>query len=195
MRFAPLLCVTILLASAALLWAGAAPEGWGIVPGAPLVLAVVCIELALAPLMFLPATGRDRAVVASNAAWFVACWLACSAAVMLLEFASPGSPALATRPLSVSAWLAAGGALALSAAISPQGPRTVRPLLLALFGLPALLHYLSLEYAGASQAGLAAVSPHWLLARGETGMAWWLGGLGLLCWVATAAICLRRRVA
>jgi hypothetical protein len=59
-------------------------------------------------------------------------------------------------------------------------------------GLPALAHYLALEYAGRPATGLSALSPVWLLAR-HPGLdwpmlAWWpLALVGLAGWLGALA--------
>lgn len=193
MRYSPLICVTLLLAAAGALWSGAAPASWGLGHNATLVRALVYLELALAPLLLCPKPGRERAIVLENATHFAATWLAASACLLLFSFATVQPVAWQTRLVSLGAWLAAGGVLALGAALSPSGPARARPLLLALFGLPLLFHYIGLEYAGDSQAHLAALSPHWLVWRGELGPAWTLMALGLAGWGAAVALCLRKR--
>lgn len=181
-----------MLAAGALLWAGVAPEAWGVQRNATLVFALVCLELGLGALVPVKA-GAGRDVLAVNAASTLACWAGCSACVLLFSFVTPLPIGLETRVLSLCAWLCAGGVLAGAAALSSQGAGRARPLLLAVLGLPALLHYIGLEYAGSSQAGLAALSPHWLLARGEIGPAWWLAGIGTAGWCVAIVQGLRPR--
>lgn len=193
MRFAPLICVTLLLALGAGLWAAAAPQAWGIGRDASVIQALVYAELALAPLLLPVRAGRGRHELAFNLGLCLACWAACSAVVLLFGFASTTHMGLSSRWLSLCAWLFAGGVLAVSAAWSSHGPGAVRPLVLAAMALPVLFHYLSLEYAGAEQGGLAQVSPHWLLLRGHQGPAWWLGGAGAAAWLAAGGLCLLRR--
>lgn len=193
LRYSPLICVTLLLGAAGALWLGAAPQSWGLGHDTTLVRALVYLELALAPLVLCPKPGRESAIVLGNLLHFAATWLAASACVLLFSFAGADSPAWQTRLVSLCAWLAAGGLLALGAALSPAGPARVRPLLLALFGLPLLFHYIGLEYAGASQSHLAALCPHWLVWRGDYGPAWVLMALGLAGWLGAGGLCLWKR--
>lgn len=180
-----------MLAAAGLLWLGTAPEAWGVGRDGRLIAALVHLEIALAVLAVPARPGRALASWLVNFSTWAACWAACSATVLLFEFASAEGPGLATRTLSLSAWLAAGGALALGAALSRQGSHRARVLLLCLFALPALFHYLGLEYSGSSQAHLQSLSPHWLLALDRLGMAWWLAGGGVAAWLGALALCLR----
>lgn len=183
----------MLLALGAGLWAVLAPQAWGIGRDASVVHALVYMELALAPLLLPVRAGRGRDDLVFNLALCLACWAACSACVLLFGSSATTHAGLSTRLLSLCAWLFAGGVLAVSAAWSRHGPGAVRPLVLAAMALPALFHYLSLEYAGAEQGALAHLSPHWLLARGQEGPAWWLGGAGVVAWLAAAGLCLVRR--
>lgn len=193
MRFAPLICVCLLLGAAGMVYAGLAPAQWSLSPNASLVLALVYLEMALAPLVLAPRTGRDTATVAANLAGTAACWIAASAAVLLFTYLSPTSFGLDSRVLSLCAWLAAGGILAAAATMGPRARESARVLVIATFTLPALFHYLSVEYSGASQFALASVSPHWLLARGVLEPSWWLAGAGFAGWAAAAILCLARR--
>jgi hypothetical protein len=187
------MCVCVLFGFAALAYAEAVPEEWGIAPNGSLVIALVYLELALAVLIPLPKPGRERATFVANAAGVAACAAAASAAVLLFGYLTTTSPGLDTRPLCFSAWFAAGGVLAGAAALGPGPRESARVLLLAVFALPALFHYLSLEYSGASQLPLAHLSPPWLLALGRPGFAWWLIGVGALGWISSAALCLWKR--
>jgi hypothetical protein len=193
LRFAPLICVTVLLAAGAALWAGVAPQSWGVGRNATMVNALVCLELALAPLILPVRAGRTRENLGLNFATCLACWAAAGATVLLFGFATPQSVGLETRLLSLCAWFCAGGVLAAGAALSPAGAWRARPLLIAAFALPILFHYLSLEYASDSADLLAEFSPHWLLWRGALGPAWWLAGIGAVGWLAAGGLCVRKR--
>jgi hypothetical protein len=188
-----LICVCVLLGFAALAYAGVWPDSWGIAPNGSLVVALVYLELAVAVLIPSPTPGRDRATLAANAAGMAACAAAAGAAVLLFGYLTTTTPGLDTRPLSLSAWLGAGGVLAGAAALGRGARESARVLLLATFGLPALFHYLSLEYSGASQIWLANLSPHWLIALGRPGPAWWLVGVGALGWLIAAVLSFRKR--
>ncbi|MBX3474975.1 MAG: hypothetical protein KF754_11375 [Planctomycetes bacterium] len=182
-----------MLAAAGLLWAGLAPSEWRVGRDAGLITALLHLELALGVLLVPYRAGRDRRHLALNFATWAGCWGATSAAVLLFSFVDPLPAALHARALSLCAWLAAGGAAALACCISPDGAMRARMAVAAVFGLPALFHYLGLEYAGASQLPMAGFSPHWLLAQGRIGPAWWLGGAGITAWLAALALCLRAR--
>lgn len=193
MRHGPLIAVASMLVGAALVWADAAPQEWVLARNVSLVNALVCLELGLAPLVLLFKPGRGAATLASNFSAFAACWACASAVVLLFSFATPLSVGLQTRSLSLCAWLAASGVLAFAASVGRHGQSVARPLLLAAFALPPLFHYLSLEYSGRSQEGMAVLSPHWLLAMGQAGHNWGLAAAGVAGWAAAAAVSLWKR--
>jgi hypothetical protein len=142
-------------------------------------------ELALAPLLFMPARGGRR-LARVNLLVAAACWAAGAAVVLLFSFTTRSELGLLSRAFSSVAWLACSGLLSL-AARAPDGwlPRA-RVLLLCTFGLPPLWHYLALEYGGASALHLRPLSPNWSLAAGELNP-WLLLPAGLVCWAAALA--------
>lgn len=148
-------------------------------------LALIHAELALAPLLFMPALGA-RGKALGNLSVAGACWAAGTAVVLLFSFASAGDTGWATRGLSASVWLASGGLLSLAARAGSGWVARARVTLLALFGLPPLMHYLMLEYSGASGLPLKAISPNWSLATDDVSL-WPLIVLGLIAWVCAIA--------
>ena len=192
LRFAPLICVCVVLLAGAMLYYGLAPEAWGVSRDTSLVLSLVYVELSLAPLLPVRA-GRGPGILAANLAGALSCWAAASACVLLFGFATSAPLGLRTRALSLGAWLCASGLLAAGAAIHPRGAGVARPLLIATFALPPLADYLSREYALLAQGNLAAFSPHWSLALGETGMSWQLALLGAGSCVVAALFCFWKR--
>ena len=153
-------------------------------------LALMHLELALAPLLFLPVIG-ERKHAFTNLLAGAACWAAGGAVVLLFGFASMRDAGWDSRALSAVTWLAVSGLLALAARRDAVMVTRGRVLLLAMFGLPVLWHYLLLEYAGATGTHLRALSPNWsLLSQGVP--LWPLALVGALCWIGAFALPDRR---
>lgn len=163
----PLLVAVCLLALAGLAAWPALGTGAGVSPGRTLQLAILNAELTACVLLLYPARGRSRGAVMSSLLAAFACFFAASAVSLLLNFLAHRGLALASRPGALGAWLFCGGALALGARLGGGWVFRARLLLLVLFALPALGHYLALEYGGASLLHLRPWSPHWALAAGE----------------------------
>lgn len=186
MRFNALLVAGSLLAVGGLVALGPVRSALGLALDETWQLALIHAELALAPLLFMPvAGGRGKAL--TNLAAAAACTSAGAATVLLFSFAVMGGVGLDTRALAGVAWLAVSGLLALGARFGPHWVLRVRVLVLCAFGLPALWHYLLLEYAGASGGHLAALSPNWALATHSISL-WPLLLAGALAWSGALAL-------
>jgi hypothetical protein len=187
MAYNPLIIAAFLLAVAgvAALPALGAPMGVG--HDRSLQLAVIHAELAACVLLLFPRVEANRAAVARNLLWTLACFAAASAVVMLLHFAARENLPLHSRPAALGAWMFAGGVLALGARLGGVWTLRLRLALLAIFALPALAHYLALEYAGASLLHLRGWSPNWALAADRLS---WLPLLpaAALPWAAALAL-------
>ena len=145
-------------------------------------LALIHAELALVPLLYLPAAG-GRGKALGNLASAGACGAAAGAVVLLFSFASTRELAWQSRSLAASVWLGVSGVLALGARFGTQWVVRARVVLLCAFGLPALWHYLALEYGQASVGHLTAVSPLWAVATDDVSL-WPMLVAGLLTWLA-----------
>lgn len=129
-------------------------------------LAVIHAELAACVLLFFPRPGARPAAL-QNLLGVLACFAVASACVMLFQFAALGDLPGASRPGALAAWTFAGGWLALGARFGGVWVARSRIALACLFALPALAHYLSLEYASANLLHLRALSPSWALVVDE----------------------------
>ncbi|MCB9895490.1 MAG: hypothetical protein H6839_13665 [Planctomycetes bacterium] len=190
MRFNALIIATSLLAIGGLVAYAPVRESLGLALDDSWQLALIHAELALAPLLFRPALG-DRRKAFENLASAAACWGAGGAVVLLFSFASMHDLAWQTRPLSAGVWLAVSGILSLGARFGPGWAARGRVLLLCAFGLPALWHYLMLEYGEASADSLTSVSPSWALATNDVSY-WPLLLAGVVTWAAALALPSRR---
>jgi hypothetical protein len=191
MNYNPLLVVCALLGVAGLLAIPAIGEPLGVRADRSMQIAVIHAELAACVLLLLPRRGGSRGAVALNLAATLACFAAASACVLLLSFLDPGELPWQTRAGAFGAWMFAGGVLALGARLGSPWPSRGRILLLCLYGLPVLAHYIALEYAGASLLHLRPLSPSWALAAGE--LSWLpLLPLSLLPWAGAFALPQRR---
>jgi hypothetical protein len=186
MRFNALVVAGCLLAVGGLVALRPVREALGLALDDSLQLAVIHIELALAPLLFFPLNGaREKAL--SNLAAAIACWAAGAAVVLLFSFASMGDEGRDTRALSAVVWLASAGLLSLAARRGMHWVGRARVVLLVMFGLPPLWYYVALEYGGASLSRLKALSPSWGLATGDVTL-WPLLLVGLTAWIAALAL-------
>lgn len=170
----------LIVALGLLTFAGVAAfaDGAGVDSGRALQFALLHAELAACVLLLFPGRG-----VVGNLLSVTACFFVASAVALLLSFAAPGGPALESRAAALGVWLFCGGVLALGARLGGEWILRGRLLLLCLFALPALAHYLALEYGGASLLHLRPFSPNWALAAGQLS---WLPLLpaSLLPWAA-----------
>lgn len=185
MRFNPLLVVGVLLGAGALAALPFVRESTGLARDESWQLAVIHTELALAPLLFLPSVGGRKDALA-NLLSAAACWACAAACVLLFSFPSLAGVGWQTRGLGAAVWLFASGLLALAARGGGPWVARARAGMLAVFALPPLWHYLTLEYAGASALHLRVLSPNWAVAAGDVNP-WWLAGIGLVAWVAAFA--------
>ncbi|MBX3459462.1 MAG: hypothetical protein KF696_05750 [Planctomycetes bacterium] len=167
MPFNPLIIVAFLLAVAGVCALPVFGAGMGVGVDRTLQLAVLHTELACCALLLLPAVGTRRATVLRNLLIVLACFAAASACVMLLHFAARGDLPLQTRLGAFGAWMFAGAWLSLGARLGRDWLARARLLVLCVFALPALAHYLALEYGGSSLLHLRPVSPNWSLAVGD----------------------------
>lgn len=188
MKFNALLVVSVLLALGGLFALPGERQAAGLGLDGSWQLAVIHAELALAPLLYLPVVGERRSAL-NNLLGGASCWAAGGAVVLLFGFA--GGAGWSTRALSACVWLAVSGVLAMGARRDAAMVQRGRVLLLALLALPALWHYLLLEYAGATGAHLRAISPNWGLATNQPAL-WPLLLIGTLCWVGAFALPTRR---
>lgn len=186
MRFNALLVAGSLLAVGGLVALGPVRSSLGLALDDAWQLALIHAELALAPLLFMPvAGGRGKAL--TNLVTAAACASAGAATVLLFSFASMGEVGLDTRAFAGSVWLAVSGPLALGARFGAHWVLRGRILLLCAIGLPALWHYLLLEYAGSSGGQLAPFSPNWALATQSVSL-WPLLLAGALAWFGALAL-------
>src|SRR5690606_23340152 len=95
---------------------------------------------------------------------------------------------------ALAAWLFAGGVLACGGRFGPAWLTRARIGLLLLFALPALAHYLALEYASAGLLFWRAWSPSWALAAGELSP-WPLLPAAAVLWAVALAIPARKEAA
>lgn len=185
MRFNALLVAASLLVVGGLVAIGPVRSALGLALDESWQLALVHAELGLAPLLFLP-VGGGRTKALQNLAAAAACCAAGAAVVLLFSFSAMGDAGFATRALAGAVWLAVSGLLALGARFAPHWVWRGRLLLLCVFGLPPLWHYLLLEYAGASGGHLAGLSPNWALATRDISL-WPLLLAGGLTWAGALA--------
>lgn len=190
MRFNALLVASVLLAFGGLLALAGVREAFGTALDDSWQLALIHTELGLAPLLFLPVIG-DRKIAVNNLLAGAACWAAGGAVILLFSFASMRGAGWDTRALSASVWLAVSGVLTLAARGGGVWVTRGRVLLLVVFGLPPLWHYLSLEYAGADGTHLRALSPNWSLVSNDVTL-WPLAVVGVLAWIGAFALPDRR---
>jgi hypothetical protein len=187
MPFNPLIIVVFLLGVAGLVSISAVGEPMGIGLDRTLQIAVVHAEFAACVLLLFPRRGNARKIAALNLLNVAACFAAASACVMLIRFAALGDLPWQTRAGALAAWAFAGGVLALGARVGADWVARARIAVLCVFAVPALAHYLALEYAGASLLHLRGLSPSWAFAAGELS---WLPLLpaGVLPWVLAFAL-------
>lgn len=165
MRFNPLIVATVMLLVGGLVALddvggplGVTDDSW--------TLALIHLELTLAPFLFIPVRG-GRVNALSNLTNAIACFVVSSCCVLLFTFSALDDLAWQSRGLSAGAWVFAAGWLSLAARRSSAWVSRARIGVICVFALPLLWHYLVLEYAGASVLHLRALSPNWSLTAGE----------------------------
>lgn len=192
MRFNALIVAASLLATGGLVAYSPVRESLGLALDYSWQLTLVHVQFALAPLLFLPVCG-SRKSAASNLASAAACWASAFAVLSLFSFATMGGgEAWGYGSISACVWLAASGVLSLAARFNARWVTRGRVLLLCAFGLPALWHYLMLEYGEASGERLRPLSPSWQLAVHDIHFHPLLVA-GLLAWAAALAMPGRRQ--
>ncbi len=194
MPFNPLIVVVFLLGVAGLVSIGAVGGPMGVGLDRNLQVAVVHAEFAACVLLLFPRVGGERKAAALNLLNVLACFAAASACVMLFRFAALGDLPVETRMGALAAWSCAGGALALAARYSANWVTRARITVLCVFAVPALAHYFSLEYAGATLLHLRGVSPSWAFAAGD--LSWMpLLPAGVVLWALALALPARKEAA
>jgi hypothetical protein len=185
MSYNPFLVAVLMLAAAAILAGTALGAAFGVQHDVSLQRALVHVELALAPLFFLPLVSRGRDAAARNALNLAACAAVSAAVVALFSFLTREPVALETRAGALAAWVFAGGWLAFAASLGSAWVVRARVALVCVFALPPLWHYLALEYGGASLLHISWLSPSWAFARDA--LDWWpLLLAGLPAWLLAA---------
>ncbi|MCF6228953.1 MAG: hypothetical protein L3J82_09920, partial [Planctomycetes bacterium] len=142
--------------------------------------AMLLVEFSLAFLLFTP-IGSDRRNLGHSLLWHSLSWGAVCAAASSIQFLSGQDIFWQSRILSLCVWVSVSGGLALGARLRGSWPTRIRIILLALFTLPPLWEYISLEYAGKTVANLATISPLWAWQTG--GDCWPLLAAGLVGWL------------
>ena len=142
--------------------------------------AMLLVEFSLAFLLFTP-DNKSRRSLLHSLLWHSLTWGAVCAAASTVQFLSGQDVFWQSRFLSLCAWVGVSGGLALGARLKGDWPTRIRIILLALFTLPPLWNYLTLEYAGKTVANLTTISPLWALQTG--GNCWALLSAGVVGWL------------